>query len=203
MAWNRTVPCAFTNKTCPMKIKFTFPIAIPSALLIVLSGCSDQEKEPTMEQPQLGSRTVRIIETENLQFKDLNDNGVLDPYEDWRLSPKERSLDLLGRMTLEEKAGMLLIADMRMTNETFMLDSQGQSAPVTTEFNETDIVLDLNQSTGEPVPHPVMNTVGTTKGITEHEMRRFIWRTPTSPAGPRAIWANKVQALAEGDRLGI
>lgn len=156
-----------------------------------------------MEQMELGSRTVKIIETEDLEFKDLNDNGTLDPYEDWRLSPEERSRDLLGRMTLEEKAGMLLIADMRMTNETFMLDKQGKSAPVTTEFNETDIVLDKNQFTGEPLPHPVMNTVGTTKGITEHKLRRFIWRTTTAPADTMAIWANKVQALAEGDRLGI
>ena len=42
------------------------------------------------------------------QFKDLNRNGVVDPYEDWRLSPDQRARDLVGRMTLEEKAGTMM-----------------------------------------------------------------------------------------------
>ncbi|GAB3098096.1 glycoside hydrolase family 3 protein [Pseudomaricurvus hydrocarbonicus] len=42
------------------------------------------------------------------QFRDLNRNGVLDPYEDWRLLPAERAQDLISRMTLPEKAGQLL-----------------------------------------------------------------------------------------------
>lgn len=166
-------------------------------------GCMENKNAPSIEQKALGSRSAKTITQDGLEFKDLNGNGVLDPYEDWRLSPQERSGDLVGKMTLEEKAGMLLIADMQMVNERFMLDSQGESAPVTTDFKETDIVLDKNQFTGEPLPHPIMNTVGTTKGITKHKMRHFIWRTTTAPADTMAVWANKVQALAEGDRLGI
>jgi beta-glucosidase len=42
------------------------------------------------------------------QFKDLNRNGLLDPYEDWRLSPDQRARDLVARMTLEEKAGTMM-----------------------------------------------------------------------------------------------
>ena len=42
------------------------------------------------------------------QFKDLNRNGLLDPYEDWRLTPEQRARDLVARMTLEEKAGMMM-----------------------------------------------------------------------------------------------
>ena len=34
-------------------------------------------------------------------------------------------------------------------------------------------------------------------------MRHFIWRTTTAPADTLAKWANKVQELAESDRLGI
>ncbi len=41
-------------------------------------------------------------------FRDLNHNGVLDPYEDRRLSPEVRTRDLLSRMTLEEKAGAMV-----------------------------------------------------------------------------------------------
>jgi beta-glucosidase len=40
-------------------------------------------------------------------FRDLNKNGKLDPYEDSSVPVKKRIDDLLGRMTLEEKAGMM------------------------------------------------------------------------------------------------
>ena len=39
--------------------------------------------------------------------RDLNKNGRLDPYEDPRRPVEERVEDLLGQMTLAEKAGML------------------------------------------------------------------------------------------------
>ena len=41
-------------------------------------------------------------------FKDLNRNGALDPYEDWRLSPEERAKDLAARLTVEQMAGIML-----------------------------------------------------------------------------------------------
>jgi beta-glucosidase len=44
------------------------------------------------------------------QFKDLDRNGQLEPYEDWRLPPALRAEDLLRRMSLEEKAGTLMHA---------------------------------------------------------------------------------------------
>lgn len=40
-------------------------------------------------------------------FRDLNKNGRLDPYEDPRRPIEERVEDLLGQMTLEEKAGLM------------------------------------------------------------------------------------------------
>jgi beta-glucosidase len=61
-------------------------------------------------QPELGVRSKPLIERGPLRFKDLNANGKLDPYEDWRLPPERRAADLAARMTLEEKAGMMLIA---------------------------------------------------------------------------------------------
>ena len=41
-------------------------------------------------------------------YRDLDHNGRLDPYEDRRLTPEARTADLLGRMTLEEKAGTMM-----------------------------------------------------------------------------------------------
>lgn len=170
----------------------------------VILGCSSESKQVGVDQPYLGTTSVQVIEQDGKQFKDLNKNGELDPYEDWRLSPEERSLDLLSRMSLEEKVGMMLIADMRMTNEISIMDFNArQTAPITTAFNEEDVIVANNQFTGEPLPYPVMNTVGTTKGIVERKLRHFIWRTTSAPADTMAKWANKVQALAESDNLGI
>ena len=40
-------------------------------------------------------------------FRDLNRNGVLDPYEDYRVATTGRVEDLLSQMTLEEKVGQM------------------------------------------------------------------------------------------------
>lgn len=59
-------------------------------------------------QPVIGTRTVPVLEAQGLRFRDLNRSGALDPYEDWRRSPEERARDLIGRMTLAEKAGAMM-----------------------------------------------------------------------------------------------
>ncbi len=59
-------------------------------------------------QPQLGTRGVPILEQGGLRFRDMNRNGKLDPYEDWRLTPEARARDLVARMTLQEKAGAMM-----------------------------------------------------------------------------------------------
>ena len=48
------------------------------------------------------------LQQDGLRFKDLNRNGALDAYEDWRLSPDRRARDLLARMTLAEKSGTMM-----------------------------------------------------------------------------------------------
>ncbi|GAA3725319.1 glycoside hydrolase family 3 N-terminal domain-containing protein [Spinactinospora alkalitolerans] len=62
--------------------------------------------------PEVESRVKGIIKDKGREFRDLNDNGRLDPYEDWRLPTEERAADLVSRMTLEEKAGMMLISSL-------------------------------------------------------------------------------------------
>ena len=55
---------------------------------------------------------VQLIEVQDgpftYAFKDLNRNGRLDPYEDWRLTVEQRAKDLAARLTLEEMAGLML-----------------------------------------------------------------------------------------------
>ena len=56
-------------------------------------------------QVQVRARAKPTLVVDRLVFKDLNANGKLDPYEDWRLPVATRVRDLASRMTLEEKAG--------------------------------------------------------------------------------------------------
>jgi len=50
---------------------------------------------------------VRLTSPEGVQYRDLNGNGRMDPFEDPRLPVADRVEDLLGRMSLEEKAGLM------------------------------------------------------------------------------------------------
>ena len=43
------------------------------------------------------------------QFRDANGSGTVERYEDWSLPVEARVGDLVLRMTLEEKAGLMLI----------------------------------------------------------------------------------------------
>ena len=50
---------------------------------------------------------VKLLEVDGYAFKDMNQNGELDKYEDWRLSTEERAADLVNQMQGEEMAAVL------------------------------------------------------------------------------------------------
>jgi beta-glucosidase len=54
----------------------------------------------------------------------------------------------------------------------------------------------------KPLPVPVMSAVGTTKGVTQYNLRHFILRANTT-AKNMAEWSNNLQRLCESSRLGI
>ncbi len=163
-----------------------------------------QPAKKTVKQPVLGHRSANIITVAGLQFKDLNRNGKLDRYEDWRLSDEERSKDLLAKMSLEEKVGFMLISSAGLKNETTFGAAAAGSTPatVTSDLNEEDRVASVNMFTRKPLPYPMMNIAGSTKGVTKFHLRHFILRANVS-ARTTAEWANKLQALCESDGLGI
>ncbi len=68
-------------------------------------------------QPHLGTRSAPFIQEDGLRFKDLDRNGKVDRYEDWRLTPEVRARDLVARMTLDEKAGTMMHGTARTPNE--------------------------------------------------------------------------------------
>lgn len=49
-----------------------------------------------------------IIEKNGFVFRDLDGDGALTPYKDWRLTAEERAADLAQRLTVEEIAGLML-----------------------------------------------------------------------------------------------
>lgn len=63
--------------------------------------------EKTDVQTALAASGKGFIEADGLMFKDLNANGSLDPYEDWRLDAEARVFDLLSRMTVREKIAQM------------------------------------------------------------------------------------------------
>ncbi|MFE6485283.1 glycoside hydrolase family 3 protein [Streptomyces sp. NPDC057757] len=79
-------------------------------------------------QPRLSSRDVPILKKDGLRFRDLDRNGRLTPYEDWRLSDTRRAQDLLSRMTLEEKAGLLVHGTLPTSGDGY--DTAGTTALV-------------------------------------------------------------------------
>lgn len=160
-----------------------------------------QSRPPANPQPVLGVRSAPILTVGKLKFKDLNKNGVVDTYEDWRLSSGERSRDLLSKMSLEEKVGFMLISTTRLKNDWSFEAPKGKD-PITSDFNEQDLVAEMNMFTRKPLPTPILNAVGTTKGVKEFHLRHFILRANVS-ARTTAEWANKLQALCESDGLGI
>jgi beta-glucosidase len=56
----------------------------------------------------------KILVQDGYAFKDLNRNGKLDPYEDWRLPIEQRIVDLAERMSVDEIAGLMLYSDSQL-----------------------------------------------------------------------------------------
>ena len=75
-----------------------------------------------LEQPTLNPRVKTLIEADGYQFIDLNGNGTLDAYEDWRLDADTRAADLVSQMTVREKIA-------QMQHPTYLPRSDGKIAP--------------------------------------------------------------------------
>lgn len=117
---------------------------------------------------------VTIIESDGYAFKDMNKNGELDPYEDWRLSYEERAVDLVSKMTIEQMSGLRI---------------NGAIGGL-----ETDIPA-MNDMDGNPIYPQIVES-----GVRYYIMYPVAFGAPlnTVPA-----CANALQATAESTELGI
>lgn len=67
---------------------------------------------------------VKILNVKGKFFKDMNRNGKLDPYEDWRLSPQKRAEDLAKRLSIDEIAGLMLYSFHQRQMSVELTDEQ-------------------------------------------------------------------------------
>lgn len=158
-------------------------------------------------QPTIGSRRAPVVDVGGLQFRDLNRNGTLDPYEDWRRSVDERVADLVARMTVEEKAGLMIHASLSgftgPNGEVLGLPAaggrggRGRGGAGGTASRAFD---------GGPNPNNVepMGSANPAELVTERHVRYILVRPNAGePPDVTATFHNGLQEMAEASRLGI
>lgn len=152
------------------------------ALAAVLGmGVMPVHAEETPVQPELKARVKEIIEVDGYRFKDLNDNGVLDAYEDWRLSPQERAENLLSLMTAEQKAAQMVHLTLVTQKDSW--------------FNKNNVGFALVY---EYIFEPEEDDEAEEDGEESDETQ-----TPISSARNAAMRTNEIQELSESSELGI
>jgi beta-glucosidase len=67
------------------------------------------QANPATGQPEIEAAKKGVLKVDGKQFRDLNGDRGLDTYEDWRKPVDQRVADLVSKMTLAEKAGLMLI----------------------------------------------------------------------------------------------
>lgn len=117
--------------------------------------------------------SVHALSADGVRYRDLNRNGVMDPFEDRRLTPEQRTEDLLGRLSLEEKVGLLFQTVIEPGPSGTLLEEPGRISKSPT----STVVLD--------------------KLINHFNVHHL----ESARAG--ATWNNALQALAERTPHGI
>ena len=157
------------------------------------------------DQAELGylEGITPILEVDGLKFKDMNGNGELDVYEDWRQDVDARVNDLYAQLDIEEKSGLFYhintcnnpqgvdFADEKLmfgTDKELGLEEEEEAAPSEGEsqggpgrsFSSSSMwfCIDVLKVTSQ-----LDNTNGT--------------------PDQQIVYHNAMQALAENTRLGI
>ena len=130
---------------------------------------------------------VKLLTVNGFAFKDLNRNGKLDVFEDWRKSAEERASDLASKMTIEQIAGL-------------MLYSAHQAIPSgSTRFGASTYKGKPFKESGAKASDLSDQQI---KFLTKDNLRHVLVTSVESPE-IAAIWNNNVQSLCEGTGLGI
>ena len=95
-----------------------------------------------------------ILEVDGLKFKDMNKNGTLDVYEDWRADTDARIADLIAQMTPEEEVGLLFCVNTQLVDAVKMVQ----------EYALTCQLFNLNGT-----PETITNTLNNLQAAAEAE----------------------------------
>ena len=137
--------------------------------------------------PELGFTSAPILEDKGCAFKDLNRNGMLDPYEDWRLTAEQRAKDLAGRLSVEEIAGLMLYSSHQaVPGSAYGFGGATYGGKVFSESGAEPYDLTDQQK----------------KFLVEDNLRAVLVTSVASPE-VAARWNNNVQALVEGIGQGV
>lgn len=131
---------------------------------------------------------VKLIIVDGWAFKDLNKNGKLDKYEDWRLPVEERAKDLAAQMSIEQIAGLMLYS----AHQAIPATGRGPMGAAT--YN--------NKPYAESGAKASDLTDAQKKFLVTDNLRHILVTSVESPA-IAAQWNNNVQSMVEGLGLGI
>lgn len=184
------------------KLNFTrcYALCLLGILFLTASAVSDKkwtetEKGSIRTVTQPGGATLgysatsglKLLTVEGYAFKDLNRNGKLDPYEDWRLTPEERSADLASQLSIDEIAGLMLYSNHQSipgTDQGFW-DATYNGKKFKESGAQPDALSDAQQ-----------------KFLRDDKVRHILVTKVQSPE-IAARWNNNVQAFIEGLDHGI
>lgn len=154
----------------------------------LLAGCAGVERKAQGQAPVIEAHVKKMLAVDNLKFRDSNGNGRLDPYEDWRLPVEARVKDLVSQMTLEERAGMMLIDTLNAGWEGKV--EAGPFTNVDDYVNKQKMTRFIFRNAVDPNP------------VKKDESKVGWGGQPVTPE-QAASWMNAVQETAERTRLGI
>ena len=115
-----------------------FALTTLSAALLGGCGSDSDSSSDRYTQPTLGYRSVLLLTEDGYRFKDLNRDGALNPYEDWRLDSATRAGDLLARMSLAQKAGLMMHGTLSL-NSAGRIDFDAMSSVLNNNYVNTFI----------------------------------------------------------------
>ena len=167
--------------------------------MLILTSCSEKYSVETTEELSIVSNQngatlaysnnsgVNLIVQNGYAFKDLNKNGSLDAYEDWRLDVRLRATDLAQQMSVRDISGLMLYS----SHQSIPGRSRGFGAAKYNGkvFPESGAMAsDLSDEQK--------------KFLKEDNLRHVLITSVESPA-VAAQWNNNAQAFTEALSLGI
>ncbi len=145
--------------------------------------------------PTIGVTTCGVIVQDGLFFKDMDNDGVLSPYEDWRNDDETRAKDMVAHLPLHQQAGLVLNTlwntPLSMTRESAK-DENGNIVPskIFKHFDPTEPL--------PPSPLPGVSMRVDDSDVLERKLAAGVYRGEMrAEAGVAALYHNLGTQMVE------